>query len=145
MHEDELFCRTIDDIQSVVDNPTSYEILRSSALLRQLLLDGRRLVDIVNRERRLRLRFRVADGWEHPVARMMRSMNPVFFGVLDGIDTGAQFPNTPIRELTRDQFLNYNVLLINGHVYTVRDVISFCANVMGGYTLASHTLRRKKH
>ena len=132
MHPDELFCKTIDDIQSVVENPTSYEILRSTALLRQLLLDGNRLVDVVNRQRRLRLRFTIADGWEHPVARMMRSMNPAFLAILDNFQPDAQFPNTNVRDLTRDQLLSYDVMLINGRNYTVANIISHCANVVGG-------------
>lgn len=129
MH-DEFFCNAIDEIQGVVDNPSSYGILRSSALLRQLLLDRERLVDVVNRDRHVRLRFKVADGWER-AERIAQLTNLQFIGVFDGIHPDG-LPNARIRDLTRDQFLNYNVLRVNGRTLTVRDVLLHCAHVDGG-------------
>ena len=45
-----LFLRTLDDCRSAIAGEDEYELLRSTGLLRQLLIDGRPLVDVVNQK-----------------------------------------------------------------------------------------------
>ena len=60
MDPDQLFLKTLSDLERRTGSEASeYDVLRSSALLRQLLLDGSPLVHQVNRHRRLTLVFRV--------------------------------------------------------------------------------------
>jgi len=55
MNTDKLFIKTVEDICEIIDEPNEYGLLRSSLLLRQLLLDENRLVHIVNRNRKLKI------------------------------------------------------------------------------------------
>ena len=56
---DELFVRTIDDLEERAGTTDEYELL-AAALLRKLLLDRPPLMDQVNRTRRLPISFRIA-------------------------------------------------------------------------------------
>jgi hypothetical protein len=132
MDSNTLYCRTIGDIRSVIEKPDDYEVLRASALLRQLLLDENRLVDDVNRQHRVKLRFKVADSWDTPYAKVVLEDDPTFYSVLDGLYPGTTPIKAPIKRLNRDQFLGYAVVFVKGSFYTVRDIIDHCANVLGG-------------
>jgi tetratricopeptide (TPR) repeat protein len=132
MNADYLFIKTIDECISVTQNPDEYELLRATALLRQLLLDGNRLLDVVNRKRRKKIIFRVADGWQSQLTKTIMSKKPDIFNVADGLLPEASFPNVPIVELNRDQFLKYRIAYANNQYFTIADVILHCSNVMGG-------------
>ncbi len=138
MHPDLIFTQTLDDITNVIETPDSYRILRSSALLRQLLVDGNRLVDVVNRESKLKIQFRIADSWETPYTKLVLEDGPVFFAVLDGLSPDTVLSKgVPIKELSRDEFLSHRVVFTNGQYITVRDIVDHCANVMGGVHLGA--------
>lgn len=132
MHPDQLFIKTLDDINRTIDTGDEYEILRSTALLRQMLLDGRRLVDEVNRKYRMKIKYLVADGWKTPYAKRVMEMNPSFFAILDGLYPGDALLQKPVRTLKRDEFLGYRVCYSEGSYLTVSDLVSHCANVLGG-------------
>jgi len=85
MHLNELFVHTINEIGQVIEAPTNYRILRSSALLRQLLVDGNRLVDVVNRDLKLQISYTVSDIWETPYAKLVLEDGPTFYATLDGL------------------------------------------------------------
>jgi hypothetical protein len=96
MRRDDLFLETIADLRyRLRADSRHYDALLAGALLRKLLMDGDRLVDVVNRKgtRRLEVRFRV---------RLFNpSANPdIFFWYSgNGLDPEAQgFPGE-IREL----------------------------------------------
>jgi hypothetical protein len=57
-----LFLKTCADLQVKLESQDAYELLRSSALIRQLFLDeGSSLVDQVNRSARVRLTFNIVE------------------------------------------------------------------------------------
>lgn len=135
---DILFLRTVDECRQVLTAPDDYSILRSTALLRQLLLDGNRLIDVVNRSRRERVRFLVCDGWDTPYAKEVLSDNPLVFAVADGLHPERNLlPGVPQREFNRDRFLKFPVVYASGNYYTVGDIITHCANVLGGVHVGS--------
>jgi hypothetical protein len=132
MNKEQLFCHTLDDIADVIANPTDYEVLRSSALLRQLLLDGGCLVDLVNRAHKLKVEFEISDGWATEYNKAILNLNPSILLVLDGLSPDTQLLKAPNAKLRKDDFLAYRLALINGTYISVRDIIDHCSNVMGG-------------
>jgi len=128
---EKLFLRTIEDIESRIRSGDPYEVLGLSALIRKLFLDDNPLVDQVNRLYRHKLRFAITNP-NSQSTQMILSMKPVFYSVQDGLD-----PETAIRsktkiEVDRDQFFGTMVLMVKGKTYSVREVILFEANIMGG-------------
>jgi hypothetical protein len=117
------------DLENRVSSPDEYGILRSAALLRQLLLDARPLVDEVNRERRFKIRFAVSD--KEAYVTMVLDAGATFYSTEDGIDpTTAPFGR--VVELNRDNFLAYRVMVVDGHTVSVHDLIDQLAHIEGG-------------
>lgn len=127
MDRDQLFIRTIKDLESRLDSNDEYEILMIASLLRKLLLDRNPLTDQVNRKRRLKIKYRINDRplpTDEPV--------PIFWSVEDGFDPDTSVPHLskPI-EVTKDQLLSRPVLISNGQTVTVRELILHLAHVQG--------------
>jgi hypothetical protein len=125
---EELFIRTLRDLEQGITSSDEYEVLMSAALLRKLLVDGGRLMDQVNRNYRLDLRFRISDV--SPLENLIFEDNPIFWSLEDALDPESPFAYKPF-DATRDKFLNRKVMRFNGHWITVRDVIDQLANVEG--------------
>jgi hypothetical protein len=122
-----LFLRTLQDLEERINSDDPYVILGASALLRKLFLDHPTLVDSVNRVDHLRLRFRVLPTQVAPPGLP----RPSFFSAQDGIDPDTSPPIDNPVEVTRGQFFGMVVLVVEGHEYTIADVIKFEANIMG--------------
>jgi len=108
-----------------------YEVLGLSALIRKLFLDDNPLVDQVNRTFRLKIRFKICDP-NSPHTQMVLSMRPTFYSVRDGLGPDTARPGKTTIEVPRDRFFATMVLMIVGKPYSVREIILFEANVMGG-------------
>ena len=132
MDNDYLFAKTLEDLRKTISSPNDYELLRSTALVRQLLIDGNRLLDVVNRQRRLRIRFKIADTWNTPYTQLVLSRHPLFYAVLDGLHPSSNLTNDPVVEVTREQFLKHPVAIVGGTEITVYDVVDYGAHVQGG-------------
>lgn len=139
-----LFCRTVEDINRAIETPDSYEVLRASALLRQLLIDGNRLVDIVNREARKKIQFEIADSWNTPYTKMVLEHGASFLAVLDGLSPERMILKAPLKRLNRDQFLSHRVVFTQGAFVTVRDIIDHCSNVIGGVHIGAPRTESQK-
>ena len=63
---DNLFLRTLDDIEKRLSETDPYEILLISGLIRKLFLDDNPLVDQVNKKHRIKLTFEVAESVNMP-------------------------------------------------------------------------------
>jgi hypothetical protein len=138
MDPDRLFLFTVDECRQVFGAPNDYSILRSTALLRQLLLDGNSLVDVVNRERRERILFTISDGWATEYASTVMEDQPSLFCVADGLHPDSTpIIDAKIVKLKRDQFLKYNLVYSNGSFHNVGEIVSHCANVLGGVHIGS--------
>jgi hypothetical protein len=129
MNESEiLFIRTLEDIEKRLSETDPYEILLLSGLIRKLFLDNFPLVDQINKERRIKLAFEVTV----PVSMPNNEPYPTFWTIQDGLDpdTAPSFKKHYI--VNRDQFFQTIVTIINDQRYTIRDIVQFEANVMGG-------------
>lgn len=120
MNHNRLFEQALHELQALIASEAEYDIVSSSRLLRQLLLDGDALVHIVNRELRSSpvFRVRVPSGsndeanWIDPV------LSP-------GIDD--EYLKLDLR-----RFLNHQVGISDGRPVTVRHLIKYAAIVLGG-------------
>ena len=78
MQADQLFLRTLEDLDRRTTVADEYEALLAAGLLRKLLLDEAPLVHQVNRYRRERIRFRI--NGETPLERTDPGGQPSFLG-----------------------------------------------------------------
>jgi hypothetical protein len=125
-----LFLNTLDDLERRLEpGGTAYDVLMIAGLLRKLLLDGGgSLVTILNRQHRLKLRYRVNDA---PLKVPRAAGSTGQWGVTNALDPEA-FPDLaePI-DLDLDDFLGTLLLVIEGNRATVADIIRHVANVQG--------------
>jgi hypothetical protein len=132
LNEDEyLFIRILEDIEKRVGLTESYEILQISGLLRQLFVDGEPLVHKVNRTYRKNIRFEIVD---HHLSSLIREAS--FYTVQDGLDPMTAMDRNPLIQVGFDAFLSTTLIIVDQVEYSVRSVIKYQANVMGGI----HTL-----
>jgi hypothetical protein len=126
MDADQLFIATLDDLEARSEpGRDEYNVLGTAALLRKLLLDSSRLVDIVNRQRRIRIRY-VANRRQPPT-----DPPPIFWSVQDGLDPTTARPGSQPEELSLDQLLSVTIIRVEGVDLNVRDVVDYLANVAG--------------
>jgi hypothetical protein len=60
------------------------------------------------------------------------NVKPTVFSIQDGLDPETSRPGKIISRLSRDHFFKVKVLAINNKEYTIREIILFEANIMGG-------------
>ena len=124
MTDDELFLHTLQDLSQKTGMGNQYEWLRSSHLVRQLLMDGHAsLVDRVNREHRLKLTFQVPEDPEIDERRT------IIWMAGDSVAVGAP---TPSQSVNRDGFLATRLLYAAGRYYTMHEIVDTVAHALGG-------------
>jgi hypothetical protein len=130
VNRETLFLRTLDDlgrrVQPAIDE---YEVLLIAGLLRKLLLDKRSLIDQVNRERRLRIRYVINAS--RPVWESAGSPPPVFWSIQDGLDPETALTAVEPKAVSRDELLAKVVMRARSEPVSVKDVILHTANVVG--------------
>lgn len=116
-----LFLKLLYELQILIGSSTEYDLIRLSKTLRQLLLDGDAIVNLVNRQLRLDIRFRVAriDSTKHPGDWIFPDI------VCSGL-------NEPSLALKLDKFLSHRTGFASGRYITVRDLIKYAATCLGG-------------
>jgi hypothetical protein len=127
MNPTTLFTKTLTDIEARLRETDPYEILLIAAFLRKLFFDDHPLVDRVNRFHRLKLEFEVTAPANKPAEGDKASL----WFVQDGLDPETAAPFKLRERLSRDQFFKKAVSMVNGHTYTIKDVVLFEANVAG--------------
>lgn len=122
---------TLADLESRVVRPRSeYEVVMTAPLLRKLLLDSPTLVDLVNRERGLRI-FYVVNG-RLPIWKELGEPPPVAYAVEDGFDPTIGLRVPIPTEVNRDGLLSQMVAFYRGHEITVKHLIRYVAHTAGG-------------
>lgn len=121
MNHARLFEKLLHELQVLIASGTEYDLIGSSRILRQLLLDGDALLHLVNRELRASPGFRVASPSGVPLTS-------------DWINTNLYWSdeNMAYADLDLQQFLSYSVGVSAGRAITVREVIKYAAIVLGG-------------
>lgn len=117
------FCLRVKELSDlVVQSKNESDLLRISANLRLLLLDG--LMHKANRRLRLQIRFFVTD-YQIPEG-------VIAWSIQDGIYPPTAIPIYQRILIDLDHFLVKPVALMNGQIITVKDAIKFEAHVQGG-------------
>jgi hypothetical protein len=132
MDRDELFLETLRDLdrRSSASDVTAYEILRSSLLIRQLLLDQHPLVRAVNKGRDVELRFRI--NGRKPIWMLAGTERPVFWTIQDGLDPETALTLSVPATVDLEQFLSHVIMVSRGSELTVKDVVRQVAHISGG-------------
>lgn len=129
MHEFEiLFLRTLEDIERRLTQEDPYEILLIAGLIRKLFLDDHPLIDQINKKYKIKLLFDI--GIPKKIPNDFIESN--FWSWQDGVDPNSGLATIHRHTVNRDQFFKVIVMLIEGHQYSIKEIILFEANVMGG-------------
>lgn len=130
---DELFLESLADLEHRLrPDRETYDLLAAAAILRKLAVDGSRLIDIVNRDYRVRLRFTYRSGIP-PIAGEQRLL---YWLAGEGLD-----PETVVTEAgavvtaSIAKFMAEPIGFAAEGRVTVRDLIKYMANVLGGVHL----------
>jgi hypothetical protein len=127
--EERLFLFTLADLSSRLNNGTDYDLLRASALIRQMFFDaGTPLAFAINRHYRIALQFSVLAD----LLALDDEMTP-------DIEIAAlvAYPPEEAEMLSLDQFLA-RIAIRHGEVKcTVKDIVATVAHVFGGVHLGS--------
>jgi hypothetical protein len=141
-----LFLETLEDLRNRI-TPTSseYGLLQAAAKVRLLLVDGTRLVDLVNRDHRLKITYRIGTGG--PLAAAIMSLGPSFMAIGDALDPDSATPQPPgFSEpvvVGADGLLSAEVIFYENARCTVADVVKYLAHVAGGVHAGSPTTREE--
>jgi len=125
---DKLFLDTLTDLASRTKSAEEYTILGCAGLIRKLLFDARSLADQVNRKYRFRLEFEVT----RPPKFSAFVPAPIFTSIQDGIDPDTAPEEWPREKITKDALFTYPLITVREHTYSLREIVQFEANVMGG-------------
>ena len=122
---DQLFLLTLNDLEGRSSAPShEYDVMGIALLLRKLLLDADALVDHVNRERRLKIRFVINDR------PMPNDPVPLMWSMQDGFDPETAHQSFP-KEVKKAELLVRPVVAMNGFPIAVKDIIRYVAHVRG--------------
>lgn len=132
-----LFVETLNDLRQKLEQPSSeYNVLKVSALLRQLLLDSPRLVDVVREDwkkrhgKKFKIVYRIAIGGAYEQAVL--ALKPAIWAVADGLYPPDALASKPVRPVSLDDLLRTRILIVGEYQYTVKDIIRQLAHVEGG-------------
>jgi|GEM_PF-3490462 len=146
MQVEQLFVETLMDIREKLNsNPTEYQLLRVSSLLRQILLEN--LLEDASAATSMEAKFRVVEPKPYePSAKLIGSwaaMHAVHtdtervniaLGMRGGLLSGEPTePGDQVLELLRKDFLAHFIgFTLNDVQYSVESVLKVAANSMGG-------------
>ena len=115
------FEKSLHELQVLIASPAEYDLIQSSRILRQLLVDGDALLHLVNRELRASPTFRV---------RTLTESTPLTNWIIPELFCSRE--NEPYEDLNLKQFLAHRVAIANEEDITVRQVIKYAAIILGG-------------
>ena len=139
-HVESLFLSTLRDLAARIVDQEEYNVLGSSALIRKLLIDDFPLVDQVNQQYRLKLVFEISES--NP--SIPGVPEPTFWSVQDGLDPETSRPGKPRKAVNRDQLLATVLTLVDGKSYSLREIVLFEANIVGGVHAGSPREEKEK-
>jgi hypothetical protein len=127
MHPEELFLNVLAELRERHRSGTEYDLIACSRNLRQLLMDGTSLMDVVNRRHRLRIRFEISDTSKLPEFEILKKDIEFIHSALDP----EVLAGLPRLSLNKDQLLATYAGRAGGTEFSVGDIISYTANSLG--------------
>lgn len=131
------FSRRYEELSQLVESKDDFDILKISANLRLLLLNG--LMHKANRNHRLDIVFTIVSLDPELYEKYLELLHPdsiQVFSLQDILDPKA-FPHHKTKKVQLDEFLSTHLGLVSKTELTVKDVIRYEANVKGGVHLGS--------
>ena len=125
MNTEQLFVSTIQDLDEKLRSTDEYEKLMIAGLLRKLLLDDSPLVNQVNRQIGLRIRFTIND-----CELSASELGLVLHSVAGILNPDPRLTNNPI-EVTIAKLLAFPIIMYRGNTFTIKDIVKNAANVQG--------------
>ncbi len=133
--KEQIFLQTIEDLKDRVENCTEYNLLKSSGLLRQLLIDENSLLNQANKAHKLKIRFRVQQRFDMFLERKSTTDGKTWQPLYGMIQILPAEESSYVELLTLDNFLKYKLLFNGEFGYSVLDIIKICAHKYGGIHL----------
>ncbi len=129
-----IFLNTLDELRyrNRINHYSEYDLLRSSALIRQLFLDGgKSLTDLVNKSYGVKLKFRViaAVNDEREGNFLYQNIYPI---------------NDKYIELKQQDFLKITIIKVNNYEYSILETIKHACHVLGGVHLGKATDKKEE-
>ncbi len=127
MHPYHLLLESAADLERLITPGSSeYQLMKASAILRQLFLDSHPLVHLVNRDLRQPLVFELSHLKPNDHLPPLEAGQPeVTYSAVESL--GKAQTGVTLRE-----FLNHPTITVRGHSYTVKNIIKCAAHVGGG-------------
>jgi hypothetical protein len=134
MNNEELLIHTLDDLSLRINSNDEYEVLLASTLIRKIFLDDHPLIDQVNKKYKIKFEFEFVE-----ITPPIISGFPItdFWSVIESLDPSLAPTNAEIIRTNRDKFFASIIGIADKHQYTIKDIIKFVANVMGGVHLGA--------
>jgi hypothetical protein len=122
------FLNTVNDLMNRYNSEDSYETLKIAGLLRLLLLDNPCLIDIINKEYKLKLEYSARDvRIEYKNYAKEAPSIAAVVSLYAGKGNNLVSPGK-----VRNAFLKLPFGAVDGQWTTVEDVVLYCANKAGG-------------
>lgn len=138
MDAESLFLNRCKQLSEKINSGNEIDMLDSSAILRQLLIDGTPVLHQANLKYKLKPEFTVCDFSVQP------DEFTVNLSLEDGLDPDTRRPGAPRKAVGLDGFLSHPVVYLKGKPHSVRDIIKHCAEVLGGVHLTNNPKERQK-
>jgi hypothetical protein len=131
------FCRRYEELSVLVESKDAFNILKISANLRLLLLNG--LMQKANRNQKLNIIFTIVSLDPELLKEFLDLLHPDSIRVFSFQDIlyPKLFPNLKTKKVKLKEFLSTHLGLASKTELTVKDIIKYEANVKGGVHLGS--------
>jgi len=131
MTPEQIFAIKYDRLEEILTGQRVSDLVDLSAILRLMLVDRLRLMDLANRTHGLKIRFEVGPATEDDMRDRQAAGVPA---PTEAIST--DWPGLKVNRLVAiDEYLKHTLIFRHGQHFSVRQVIKVCANKFGGVHL----------
>ncbi|HTW36371.1 MAG TPA: hypothetical protein VMD53_17250 [Rhizomicrobium sp.] len=129
-----VFIEDMEELQRTIDQPTPYRLRTLPGIFRRLLMDNRSVAEVVAKGRDFAPRFRVGGK---PDSDIRKQMPPGFTAhlllqVQTPLSRGNTDPNAHYVEMSKTDFLRFQIAWVDGNEFTVKEMIQFVGFKSGG-------------
>jgi hypothetical protein len=125
--QEQLYLKTIDDLNNRISSHDPFNILSASVKIRELFLADQPLVDLVSEQYKSNFTFDVCLPTPDPSGLP----DPAVFSIQEELDPDTSRPGQLTSQLAKDQFLKIILIDINGKKYSIKDVVLSGVTIMG--------------
>jgi hypothetical protein len=131
MNYEQWFIFTLRDLEEHLERKTEYHIIRAAGLLRHLLLDNPRLLDLANRQIRQKIRFRILDTGAWASSQSQKGEFELWSNAIAPVSQET-YDEGLSSDISLDHFLKTPMFKWKGYIFDVKEVIRLAAHIQGG-------------